>query len=367
MLANTAPHTASTAYQRFRDTKHFGSLDGLRAVAVIAVAWHHTQPQTIANSGTAVSHLGSEGVTLFFAISGFLITTLLLREKERMGHIDLAAFYIRRTLRIFPLYYATLALYTIAVIATERHSFEGRQFFANLPYFATFTSNLFVELKGRVIFYFSWSLAAEEQYYLLWPPLLVLLRNLRRAAGALGVLMLAGFLAQMFLGSVADNLPLAIIAGSLLAICAHTSTGYALLYKIVGRSWTPIAATILIGLCTLPYVPIAVLHIAFAILVASCVLTEEHAAARLLSWRPLAYIGSISYGIYLLHMLCKNAALKILSGLDFSNTELLTFPATLVLAIILATISHAFFEKPILALKGRFQRSNNSTGAAAKS
>ena len=87
------------------------------------------------------------GVELFFVISGFLITTLLLRERTANGRVSLKNFYARRTLRIFPLYCAALALYVIMVYVHERHSEAGQQFFHNLRYFATYTSNMFVDLR----------------------------------------------------------------------------------------------------------------------------------------------------------------------------------------------------------------------------
>ena len=77
----------------------------------------------------------------FFAISGFLITSLLLRERTAVGGISLRKFYARRTLRIFPLYYATLLAYIVLVAATRRHSPKGIRFFHHLPAFATYTYN----------------------------------------------------------------------------------------------------------------------------------------------------------------------------------------------------------------------------------
>jgi peptidoglycan/LPS O-acetylase OafA/YrhL len=152
----------SPTYAGYRSCKRFGSLDGLRAISILAVIWHHTQPVRFA--GSTLSYIGAQGVTLFFAISGFLISTLMLREYERNGRIDLLAFYMRRSLRIFPLYFTVLGIYVLAVLLLERDTEPGKAFFANLPYFATYTSNLFVELRERVIFYFAWSLAAEEQF-----------------------------------------------------------------------------------------------------------------------------------------------------------------------------------------------------------
>uniref|UniRef100_UPI0025BF7B9B acyltransferase family protein n=1 Tax=Hydrogenophaga sp. TaxID=1904254 RepID=UPI0025BF7B9B len=140
-------------HERFLALRRFDSLDGLRALAVIAVVWQHTAGKAF--SGTPLATIGGEGVTLFFAISGFLITTLLLRERDRRGTIDLRAFYVRRTLRIFPIYYLTLLTYVVLVWTFERDSEAGQEFFSNLPYFFTYTSNWFVELKERTIFYFA--------------------------------------------------------------------------------------------------------------------------------------------------------------------------------------------------------------------
>lgn len=140
--------TPDSGHIEFRNRRIFGSLDGLRALSVVAVIWHHT-------TGPHVSALlasGPHGVTLFFAISGFLIVTLLLRERDRAGRIDLKAFYIRRSLRIFPLYYAVIAVYTLLVCVVERNNPVGREFFNNLPFFLIYTSNWFVLLEGRVIF-----------------------------------------------------------------------------------------------------------------------------------------------------------------------------------------------------------------------
>ena len=141
--SSSAPTAAAdTAHARFRGARYFGSLDGLRAISVLAVVWHHTVghdktlPYFFSN--------GDEGVTLFFAISGFLITTLLLRERDTAGSINLRAFYIRRALRIFPLYYAVVALYVVLTLLFERTTPAGREFFANLIFFLTYTSNWYV-------------------------------------------------------------------------------------------------------------------------------------------------------------------------------------------------------------------------------
>src|SRR5678816_1344035 len=96
---------AGSRYRAYLGLERFPSLDGLRALSIVPVIWHHSTPRQL----EGVLGKGPLGVHLFFAISGFLITTLLLRERRATGAISIAGFYARRSLRIFPLYYAVLA------------------------------------------------------------------------------------------------------------------------------------------------------------------------------------------------------------------------------------------------------------------
>ena len=164
-VRHNAPSQAAFLAQR-----RFASLNGLRCLAILAVIWHHA-------SGRRNEILGRGlGVDLSFAISGFLITTLLAREFSRTGQINLRRFYARRTLRIFPLYFAVLGLYVLLVIGTRGGTPQGAAFMHHLPVFATYTSNWFVPIGNgnSTIFYFAWSLATQEQFYLLWPLALLL-------------------------------------------------------------------------------------------------------------------------------------------------------------------------------------------------
>src|SRR5579862_2132540 len=117
-------HTTAVhrSYDAYRQARFFSSLDGLRCLSILAVIWHHTGIRT---GGVHLAEAGYLGVDLFFAISGFLITTLLLREKEQCGQISLKAFYLRRSLRIFPLYYTIIVVYLIAVWAIDRNTIAG--------------------------------------------------------------------------------------------------------------------------------------------------------------------------------------------------------------------------------------------------
>src|SRR5580698_6185027 len=160
--------TVATAERCMRATPQPGisrmpSLDGLRAVAVLLVIVFHLE---LSKTFTPVRYLwrfdiGYTGVKIFFVLSGFLITTLLLREHARHGKIDWGDFYLRRIFRIFPAYYTYLALAGVAVAAGWATASRGDFLWA-----AIFLSDYH---KAEWALLHTWSLAVEEQFYLLWP------------------------------------------------------------------------------------------------------------------------------------------------------------------------------------------------------
>lgn len=338
----------------FMSNNRFDSLDGLRAISIFAVIWHHTAPNWVS---PIFRYIGSFGVSLFFAISGFLITTLLLRERERNGKIDLKAFYIRRALRVFPLYFGVLMLYVILVFIFEHNTEVGNAFFNNLKYFATYTSNFFVTLEERVIFYFSWSLATEEQYYLIWPSLLILTGTLLRASFLLMATITLCVLGLLLNSSFFSSIPFSIIFGSLIAIALHVKTSFEKLYRIIGNRWSVlILLLILVLVFSLNPIPVFLVHLTLAFILASTVINENHALANLLKLKPIVYIGSISYGMYMLHMLSKNIVSKVLGTLNFPSDDVMVFFITCLLAIMLASISFKYYESYFLRLKYKFER-----------
>lgn len=362
------------AYERFRSVRYFGSLDALRCVGIVGVVWQHCPPIPLA--ATPFTDAGASGVGLFFVLSGFLITTLLLREESATGRINLRNFYIRRTLRIFPLYYAVLSLYTVLVLLLE-HNAAGRLFIQNLPYYLTYTSNWFVDLivnedgQRRVIFIFAWSLATEEQFYLFWPSIMRFFRR-RTAVIILLSVMTIGVVLKFALGTeeiptsalerlvrIAESPSTEICAGVLLALAMHCTEGFSAIWRFLGHIWSaPISAAIALAVVLWPgrastgwYVVQAA---AFSVLVASCVIREDHGLAWFLRARILSRIGVVSYGMYLLHMLAVNSVRMILPrfGID---SPILTFVLALLLAYTSAEISYRMFESPILRLKSRFR------------
>ncbi len=349
-------------YKQFIALRRFGALDGLRAISVIAVVWHHTS----GTPGPLISHKGFLGVDFFFAISGFLITTLLIRERTHSGRISLRKFYARRALRIFPLYYATLLLYVLLVAATRLNTPEGEQFFHNLPAFATYTSNWFVDLTqgDSVTFYFAWSLATEEQFYLLWPPLLVLVLALSGAKSriwpaltALAVLIAisqgVGLCADTSLlyWRILASPSLPILLGAAAAIVVNDPRAFDAVGAVLGRVWSAPIAAVLLAVAIALNTPTQVTQILMVSVVVATCLMDRTPLHPVLRWRPMVFIGVISYGIYLLHMLCANVDRTIIH----QQYGIMLFVATLLTVATVAWLSFRYFETPLLHLKRRFE------------
>ena len=346
-------------YEQYQATKYFENLNGLRALSVIAVVWHHT---AVAPGNIAFLERGYLGVQLFFAISGFLITTLLLREHRRMSRISYSKFLGRRALRIFPLYYAVLLAYVVLTLLTRRDTAEAHEFFHNVPAFASYTSDWFVNLDNgaSVTFYFAWSLATEEQFYLFWPPLLAAVLTWRRGAVAwplaiASVLIAANLVAlhavhgENFALVVVRSLSLPMLVGVVAALLLDRESTFRAVDRVLGH---PFMGTATAGALVVFLVIGAsgeIIGITMVALVVACCLPTRLPFGFVLQWRPLARIGTVSYGIYLLHMLAANA-LRPLLGHDHGVD---VFLLSLVLASVAAEFSFRYFESPLLAMKQR--------------
>jgi peptidoglycan/LPS O-acetylase OafA/YrhL len=341
-------------------------LDGVRALAVLAVAAYHAQlPHT---SG------GFLGVSLFFTLSGFLITALLLDEHERNGRIDLRQFWLRRFRRLVPaaLLGLAVALVFAATIATraQLEGFRG-EVVASAGYFANwyfaYTDQSYTELfssPSPVQHY--WSLAIEEQFYLVMPLILIgVLKVGRSVRAVLAVLaaMVAASTAWMVVrfegGATIDRLyygtdtrATELLVGAALAAALHlidlarlrTAAGSIMMVigplALAGLVWAWASqsltdSTLFRGGFLLHALTSAVLIVA--------ILIDRGPFAALLKVRPLAYLGRISYGIYLFHWPIFLWLTEDRTGLD----QWPLFGLRLILAIGLAATSYALVEQPI--------------------
>jgi peptidoglycan/LPS O-acetylase OafA/YrhL len=351
-------------YECFLKTKKFGSLDGLRAIAILAVLWHHT--------GTVVPNwritaFGFLGVDLFFIISGFLIVTLLLREQRRTDTISLSNFYIRRFLRICPPYYLMLL-----VVGTVAYLRPGGQTSAavkhDLPYALVYVSNLVPMYSQLAI---TWSLSVEEQFYIVIPTVLKFARcalsMLLPSAYVLVSLPPFGIFAALHFPTFFVQTTFGpILLGTILAYVLNAPRGFSWASHFLGGR---LAALIALGLVLavanyspedISGWPRILIHWAMLALVASCVVREANIIAPVLSLWPMRRIGVVSYGIYLYHQLVMHFVLRgsNTSGVSLINLQqsqgFTAFVITVFATWAVAELSYRFFESRFLTLKSRY-------------
>jgi len=362
------PRVAAASYEAYREQRFFASLDGLRCLSIVAVIWHHAG---VYDPSIPISTRGFLGVDMFFVLSGFLIVTLLLRERERRGSIALRAFYLRRALRIFPLYYAVALGLAATFLFIRPESRLAEPFLHELPFHLTYTSNWIAVTSVLGI---SWSLAAEEQFYLAWPPIE---RYLARFALPILALVVAVNQALNFRLVPLSNdtyASLRILHSTFTPICLgvglahllHARRGYERFARLFGARWAVLvfAGTLLLLLCDprddIGGWPRLAMQIAMAGMLGACVVREENALSRILCWAPVQRIGVVSYGMYLLHLFAMHGV-EILTGRFDLHVAGLRFVLTLAATWLAAEISFRCWETPFLRLKTRFERVSGPT------
>lgn len=352
-----------TQHDAYLATRHFGSLDGLRFICIVAVIWHHAPVwTTLAPNAARLASRGHVGVDFFFVLSGFLITTLLLREEAAQGQFNLRAFYWRRALRIIPIYYLVVSVAAFYDIVLKGQSGQV----ALLPYYYLFLSN-FLTVPHIAMLDPTWSLAVEEQYYLVWPALLLVMPRrwivptllvliALNVAGALGAF--AGLPpiqnAYVRLGLSGPTYA-PILMGSLVAVLMHRPIGFAALWRMAGFRVAPLVwFAAIIAVLAMPGhlqgLPNLALHSAMCLALASLALREDNLLSPALRLRPIGRIGQISYGIYLYHLF---ALVIVEKGFEFLGTRS-TWGILAIyfgLSILIAEISFRTYEAWFLSLR----------------
>jgi hypothetical protein len=206
-------------YDDWRATRFFPGLEGLRAIAALLVVFHHARTHRL----WGVLE-GWNGVTLFFVLSGFLITTLALREEDERGALRWRAFFVRRGFRILPVYVASLALYAAAMFALGISATHRTSFVQAVPWFLSPFPEVPFFTHVHVVFSLAWSLGIEEKFYLLWPLLaFVVLR--KRGGARLALAVVLALVCQLPLALTGGGRALApysaILVGCVLASLLH--------------------------------------------------------------------------------------------------------------------------------------------------
>jgi peptidoglycan/LPS O-acetylase OafA/YrhL len=332
-------------------------LDGLRFFAFLAVYFHHSAVTVKASVEGPLGGLvtaGAFGVDLFFVLSAFLITDLFLKEAAAFGNLNVPAFYVRRILRIWPLYFAFLV---VAALVPDR-PLRGEA----LAWFALFIGNWYLarhnypDSIGDPL----WSVSIEEQFYLSWP-LLFSVTGARRLV-PLSLVLLATATATRAVLVSHDVLHPGIWCNSLarldpIALGILLAAVQARIPRFGGRVRAAVVAVGIGGLWACgrlntfrgPGALVMYPGVAFScLLILVAVLGWAPGTSRLA--KTIAYLGKISYGLYVFHVL----ALRLVRRM---NPEWpVVFAGGLVLTVAIGVASYELYEKPFLRLKRRFTR-----------
>jgi len=357
------------SHAEYLTLKRFPALDGLRAIAALmVVVFHNKGPDWLQ---------GWIGVQIFFVISGFLITTLMLREEDRSGRVSFKKFYARRIFRILPVYFLLLAV--TLVLQVFHGNLTKSPPGSELPLYLSFLN----EFGHGGAYGQSWTLGIEQKFYLFWPLLAfsaILVQRKAKSGRRIGLTLV---LMAVTLGAVPLTLSadprgwtahyFSILVGCLVAILMHNPRTYNL-FKPLTRPWvacTAAAAFVAIhgtvhlwgafiekhhlagnvpGFIAVP--PPYVLLVGFLLLPA---LLANAFPQRLLSLRPFVFLGERSYSIYLVQLLAHEAVLAIylLFGANLNNSPV-PFVAVSLMSILMAHLCYLWVEKPMIAVGKRF-------------
>ncbi|MFO0678087.1 MAG: acyltransferase [Polyangiaceae bacterium] len=360
-----APSTAGNGY--------FPALDGVRTMCCAWVVVGHAVP--ISPYSGLVAGMG---VNVFFALSGFLITTLLLRERARTGSIALGPFYLRRVLRIFPVYYAALAVFVAGTLLLGDRFLKVLAFESPVPWgpilgsHATFLANWYDDHLPTSLSVL-WSVSVEEQFYVVFPPLLVLAGRNRSAYGVVVFGLAAAWATRLYLAFTTPHLVYRnsiahgdhLLLGVALAQAFHTNTSDVEAFcRRLGTAGEVVTIAVLVAL---PYwefrvQPVGVQlffyyvvsAIACALLVA-LVATMAGAFSRVFAWSPVRVLGQLTYSAYVFHIYGVTVAWAVCQRFVAGGTLELAARAalSLVFTFVLAYVVRVTFEARILAFKDR--------------
>ncbi|MBZ0232977.1 MAG: acyltransferase [Deltaproteobacteria bacterium] len=346
-------------------SRRIPSLDGLRAISIVLVLVSHLLGTRGFPVGTramgAIGDFGYLGVRVFFVISGFLITSLLLAEHAKTRTISLKGFYARRAWRIFPAFYTFVAAMIVAW-ALGSIALRGGDILAAVTYTMNYHYDRSWEL-GHI-----WSLSIEEQFYLVWPATFLVAGRRRIVPVAVAMIVIAPCLraAAFLVFEHADDVAMeaypcvmdSIATGCLLAALKERLDDTPRYLAALRSPWFVLVPLIVV-LANLPtwwaleYTShVTIQNLGVALCVDRCVRVPDDWAGKLLNWAPMVWLGGLSYSLYLWQEPFLN---------HYARSDVNTFPVNIVLAFACAVASFYLVETPFLAWRDR----RKATRAAA--
>lgn len=335
-------------------------LDGLRAIAVMVVFLHHT--------GLTSVHGGFIGVDIFFVLSGFLITSILSNEYLKTGKIDFINFFWRRTKRLYPALIFFLSIIYLYILLFAKNINISMKIIPSALYFMNWMRAF--EIYDAPLTGHTWTLSIEQQFYILWPFVMIFTLSFKPQKSFLIILSLIVSIVawRLYLYNIGapaartytgfDTHSDGLVIGAALALGGDN------LRKFISKFWILSSAYIIFVLSTKTGDSIAVSSVGFLVtslasasLIAKIVTEQDSILVKILNLRPIAFLGMISYGFYLWHY----SVIKIMlySGHDqfgaffgsFEHAREVMLAATFMITLILTLFSWYLIEKPILNAK----------------
>lgn len=363
--------------------KYIKGFNAIRAFAAIGVVIHHIELYRTRDGFSSlfdlpvihrfVDNLGGGMVNLFFVLSGFLITYLLLQEQDNTGTIDVKKFYLRRVFRIWPLYYLVLffAFIVVPSIAANTNFLDPNTYYFKLisstdyssvwPYFIFFLSNIAL-VKSIIVVSAShtWSVSFEEQFYAIWPWLIKYFsKNLKYALVTIifvkYILIVSNLYANVdFLGlNILLALPFEKMAlGALMCVLVVEENRF--WKKLLTGIWS-LRMSLILMLISL-FLPYRHLQVVFYTLALGTIFLNQ---VNIKEHRIVNELGKISYGIYMYHPILMYFSYEVINRLNISNSiiyVLIIYVTTLSLTFLVSYLSFYYYESYFLKLKTKFAK-----------
>lgn len=351
---------------------YFPELDGLRFLAFILVFAHHNPFFLTVPSLVFLKAYGWLGVDLFFVLSAFLFTRLLVEEYKKTEKISFRKFYIRRIFRIYPVY-ILFVLVSVLFLYVTNHTFSDIEFI-RIAGLVTFTDNIMTAIYGYhslSTFSHLWTISFEEQFYLFVPLtiwLLVKMTKKRRIISLFVFMFVFGVLRQLLVESMEEFaavwlLPItrfeSILGGVILGF-----GGYNFLLKYFSPLFAVLLGILSFFVFTLlppleenySYVAVYFLLIGLSTSLVLFGVSQSNILKKIFSTKILVYLGKRSYGLYLYHLFGIEFSAYLLRGTSFgANNGFIFFLLSLVITIFASILSYNLIEKPFLKLKKKYE------------